>query len=48
MRRHGLTLACLIGAVLCYLLGAAEGVIAFVITGLILESLFWFRLFRRR
>lgn len=48
MKYHLLTAAFLIAAVLCYVVGLNSGVIVFAAAGLVLESVFWFRLFKRR
>jgi hypothetical protein len=48
MKYHLLTAAFLIAAVLCYVVGSNAGLIVFAAIGLVLESVFWFRLFRRR
>ena len=48
MKYHLLTAAFLIAAVLCYIAGSKSGVIAFAAVGLVLESVFLFRLFKRR
>jgi lysylphosphatidylglycerol synthetase-like protein (DUF2156 family) len=48
MKQRWITVLCLLGAVASYAFGAMVGVIAFVAAGMFLESLFWFRVFRRR
>jgi hypothetical protein len=48
MKHHLLTAAFLIAAVLCYAAGLRPGALAFAAGGLVLESVFWFRLLKRR
>ena len=48
MKYHLMTVAFLIAAVLCYVVGSNSGVIVFVAVGLVFESALWFRLIRRR
>jgi hypothetical protein len=48
MKQRWITVLCLLGAVASYAFGAMVGVIAFIAAGMFLESLFWFRVFRRR
>jgi hypothetical protein len=47
MKHHLVTAAFLIAAVLCYVVGSNPGVIIFAALGLVLESVFWFRLIKR-
>lgn len=48
MTKHRLiTPLCLLGAVICYFAGLVVGAMALIAAGMLLESLFWFRLFRR-
>lgn len=42
------TAAFLIAAVVCYMAGIRLGTLLFVAAGFVLESVFWFRLLRRR
>jgi hypothetical protein len=48
MKYHLMTTAFLIAAFLCYVVGSNFGVIVFAAMGLVLESVFWFRLIKRR
>ena len=48
MKRHLVTAAFLMAALLCYAIGSNFGVIAFAVAGLVLEVVFWFRLIQRR
>ena len=48
MKYHLLTAAFLIAAVLCYRVGSNSGAIVFAAVGLVLESVFWFHLLKRR
>lgn len=48
MKYHLITVACLIGAVVCYAAGLKLGVLGFAAAGLVLECMFWFRLVKRR
>lgn len=48
MKYHLMTAAFLIAAILCYVVGLSSGVIVFAALGLGLESVFWFRLVKRR
>ena len=41
--KHLITLLCLLGALAAYILGFGEGVVAFVVVGLLLEIAFWVR-----
>ncbi len=46
--KHVITFFCFIAAVTSYLAGSASGAVIFFVVGVILESVFWFRLFRRK
>ena len=46
--KHVITFSCLIGAVAAYLAGSASGAVILFVVGVILESVFWLRLFRRK
>lgn len=46
--RHYLTFSFLCAAVACYALGWARGIAFFVLAGLFFESIFWFRLLRKK
>ena len=48
MKYHLTTVVFLIAAVLWYVAGSNFGVIVFAAVGLVLESVFWFRLIKRR
>jgi hypothetical protein len=48
VKHHLLTAAFLVGAIACYAASFNAGMIAFAATGLVFESVFWFRLFKRR
>ena len=48
MKHHLVTAAFLVGAVLCYIAGSSAGMIVFAAVGLVLECVFWFRVFRAR
>lgn len=48
MRGHGLTLALLVGALVCYALGMVLPAVALLLAGGVLELMVWVRLFRRR
>ena len=48
MKHHLITAAFLIAAVLCYVAGFGPGMLVFAAGGLVFESVFWFRLFKRR
>jgi hypothetical protein len=48
MKYHLITAAFLLAAVLCYATGLAPGMLVFVAGGLLFESVFWFRLLKRR
>jgi hypothetical protein len=48
MKRHLVTAAFLVAALLCYAVGSNFGVIVFVVVGFALEFVFWFRLVNRR
>jgi len=46
MKRHLFTAVLLSAAVICYSAGIQLGVLAFAAAGLVLESVFWFRLLK--
>ncbi|MEM6513529.1 MAG: hypothetical protein AAF660_10990 [Pseudomonadota bacterium] len=46
MKRHALTIACLILALVCYGLGFAMPGNALIVAGVVLEAAFWIRLIR--
>jgi len=46
--RHLITLACLVAAFAAYTIGWGQGGTSFVVIGIILESMFWFRLLRKK
>ncbi|MFY9260582.1 MAG: hypothetical protein WAO71_08760 [Gallionella sp.] len=46
--RHLITLACLVAAFAAYTVGWRQGIVGFAVIGIILESLFWFRLLRKK
>ncbi len=48
MKHHLVTLVFLLAAVLCAIAGSTSGLLVFAAAGLVLESVFWFRLLRRR
>jgi hypothetical protein len=48
MKHHLLTAVSLVGAIACYSASFDAGMLAFAAAGLVFESVFWFRLFRRR
>jgi hypothetical protein len=48
MKHHLITAALLIAAILCYVAGLNSGILVFVAAALVLESVFWFRLLKRR
>ena len=48
MKHHLVTAALLIAAIGCYAAGIAAGLLVFAAAALVLESVFWFRLFKRR
>jgi hypothetical protein len=48
MKARLLTVSCLVAALALYALGWGPSANLFVALGLFAESLFWFRLFRRR
>lgn len=45
---HVITFSCLIAAAIAYLAGSASGAIIFFVVGVVLEGVFWLRLFRRK
>ncbi|MBB6243889.1 MULTISPECIES: hypothetical protein [unclassified Rhodanobacter] len=45
--KHLVTIACLLTAMCFYALGFSSGAAVFTAVGLLAESFFWFRLFRR-
>lgn len=48
MNYHRMTAALLVAAALCYVAGLNSGLIVFGAVGLVLESVFCFRLIKRR
>ena len=46
--KHIITVLSLIAAIASYIAGSAFGIVAFLISGLLLEGVFWARIFRRR
>lgn len=46
--RHLITFACLAAAVTAYIIGWWQGVTGFVVVGMLLEGIFWFRLLRKK
>ena len=48
MKHHLVTALFLIAAVVRYAAGMNAGMVGFAAAGLVLESVFWFRLIRRR
>jgi hypothetical protein len=48
MKHHLVTFVCLMAAVLCYVAGSTSGMLVLVAAGLVLESVFWFRIVRHR
>ena len=46
LKRNGLTIACLLLALLCYAIGFPAGSGGFIILGALLELFFWFRILR--
>jgi Flp pilus assembly protein TadB len=45
---HLITIAFLLAAAVCYAAGFALGMLVLGVIGLVLEGVFWIRLFRRR
>ena len=48
MKQHLIRLGFLLGALACWVGGSFTGMLVFGAVGLLFESVFWFRLFRRR
>jgi hypothetical protein len=46
--KHVLTFLCLLGAVGLYIAGSATGAAALLVAGLLLEGVFWVRVFRKQ
>lgn len=47
MKRWIITVLCLFAAIACYVFGIPAGGVFFLILGLLLEGIFWTRLFKR-
>ncbi len=48
MRKHLITVLCLVAAIALYAVGFSIPATAFVVLGMLAEGTFWFRLLRRR
>jgi hypothetical protein len=46
--KYVVTLLTLVAAIASYIIGASSGVVVFLISGLLLEGIFWLRIFRRK
>ncbi|WP_323846326.1 hypothetical protein [Microbulbifer magnicolonia] len=47
MKKHLITILCLLAALACYIFGVPAGGALFVVLGIVLEGIFWVRLLRR-
>ena len=47
MKHHVPTILCLLGALLCYLVGMMSGAATFFAAGFVFEAVFWVRFLRR-
>lgn len=48
LQRWLITLLCLFAAIACYVFGIPAGGAIFLVLGVVLEGLFWVRLFKRK
>ena len=46
--KYVITLLTLVAAIAAYIIGVSSGIVIFLISGLLLEGLFWLRIFRRK
>ena len=46
--KYVITLLTLVAAIAAYLIGSSTGLVALLVSGMLLEGVFWLRIFRRK